>query len=318
MEFGSRTPFKLRRIATAILFTSLAPSAQAALVADGKLDGVNGTLEGYTLGYTIGFIDDKGNAIGDGKLFFGEDASGQYLYFQMPLNYVDNTYGTNASAGWTKGHTFDNLLGSDSLGAKSGVYFSWSDASGKNEVTIDYLAGVCNTSKCTPTTYQSGGVGPSAPNSGAGSGANWTKNEGKINVGSAASLLNIATSLEYNLANVDPSATTNSSLNPNWIKEVGYEIQFAKGTFNAADWADPAKAVGLITLGSPHVSPSMTGFGGYTNPSCFYGCNGQAPEPGTIWLLLGGLGGLGWLARRQKRRRLAASDSTSSCSPPDV
>ena len=71
----------------------------------------------------------------------------------------------------------------------------------------------------------------------------------------AKALKEIATSLEYNLNNGDRERDTTANLanasNPNWIKEVGYEIQFAAGTFNASDWVDKTKAPGLITLDDP-------------------------------------------------------------------
>ena len=48
---------------------------------------------------------------------------------------------------------------------------------------------------------------------------------------------------------------------------MGYEIQFAAGTFNAKDWIDKAKAPGLISLDNPSVSPSKKTFKEYTSPT---------------------------------------------------
>ena len=128
-----------------------------------------------------------------------------------------------------------------------------------------------------------------------------SENSGSVNQGSASALKNVATSLEYDLNTVigGIGANTDSSNNPNWIKEVGYELQFAAGTFNASDWVNKDKAPGLISLYDPAVSPSKKTFKDYTTPACTYGCV-PLPEPGTNWLL--GLGALSllWVARRRR------------------
>ena len=113
MQPRMRIPFAVRQMALAVALATTATQAAASLTADGRLDVLG--PGGYTLGYTIGFLDQNKNFIGNGKIYFGQDATGQFLYFQMPLGFVDNTYGTNASADWTKGHTFNDLIGSDSL-----------------------------------------------------------------------------------------------------------------------------------------------------------------------------------------------------------
>jgi hypothetical protein len=127
--------------------------------------------------------------------------------------------------------------------------------------------------------------------------------------GSAASMLEVATSLEYDLNTIDPTATINSSLNANWLNEVGYEMEFKAGTFDPAKWGQDVQLVatqvtipGLLTLGDPHVSPPKTTFGSFTTP-CMIGPGGGcgAPEPGTTWLLGAGLAGMAWYARRRKQ-----------------
>jgi len=295
--------FTATKMASAVAIALLSGQAGAAsILADGKLDTT------YQLGYSISFLDDTGHSIGDGKLYFGINGSDntQFLYFQLPLSYVDNTYGTNAAADWTKGHTFSDLLGSDRwgvIGKKSTTGgFEWATGSTTNSVTFDYIAGVCSGSTCgtkTPaiTGYRSGGVG-TALNDGA-----TIKNDGSVNAGSAGSILEIATSLEYDLNVVDASATTNSSLNANWIKEVGYEIQFAAGTFDAASWIDVASnPYDLFVLGSVHASPNKMAYTEYGDPVCIQGCITTAvPEPESWLLLSAGLGLLGWASRRRKR-----------------
>jgi hypothetical protein len=293
-------------VAAAALMAAPRPVEAAAIVADGVLD------PSYQLGFTIGFVDTAGNAIGDGLLYFGINSADQtqFLYFQMPLHYVDNTYGANAAADWDKGHKFNDLLGSDALGSldKKGMPFSWNG----NEVKIDYLAGVvdpCATQdkkgNCVSgtTSYRSGGLG-TVLNDGA-----TDKNDGSVGTLGAnnGGLLEIATSLEYDLLHVDSTATTDSSLDPNWIKEVGYELQFAAGTFNASDWLDKDLAYTLISLGSPHVSPSKKDFGDYDTPECIVGCGPNistsvAPEPGSLLLLGSGLTALRMARRRRAER----------------
>lgn len=302
MTNRGKIPQAMKKIALATAMAVFGSQAGAALItADGKLDSTDGST--YALGYTIGFIDDKGQAIGDGKLWFGINSadSTQFLYFQMPLSYVDNTYGANAAADWgKKGHSFDDLLKSDSLGnqdtKKGTLGFGWNG----NSADIDYLGAVevGSGKSAVVTGYRSGGGGAGVDADGV------TKyNDGKLNAGSGASILEIATSLEYNLG-LFPGLIVDSGTDPAWIKEVGYEIQFAAGTFDAADWLDPAKAYTLITLGNPHVSPSKKTFGGYDDPVCEVGCGGgppsQIPEPGSLLLLGAGFAALGLAGRRRR------------------
>jgi hypothetical protein len=309
MNRDKQTMFTPKKIAAAVaLALSATPVWATPIVADGKLDSTDGST--YQLGYSIGFLDDKGNSIGDGRLYFGINGGDntQFLYFQLPVSYVDNTYGTNAAADWgKKGHTFNDLLGSDRWGVydkKSGTGgFGWSG----NSLTIDYLAGVCadtnNDSKCDKsaavTSYRSGGVGTALTDGAI------DNNDGAINSGSVAAILEIATSLEYDLLFVDPTATTNSSTDPNWINEVGYEIQFAAGTFDPADWLDPDVAFSLLDLGVVHASPSKTNYSSYDTPTCILGCtpSNDVPEPESLLLLGGGLAALGWARRRKPPNR---------------
>jgi MYXO-CTERM domain-containing protein len=292
MRKKQRIPSAVRRVALAAALAAVSAQAGATLVADGKFDAA----EGYQLGLTFGILNDVG-VTSYGKLYFGNAADGQYLYIQMPLGFVDNTYGTNAASDWgpAGGHTFDNLLNSDAL----------SISFGGNTLKMDYLAdcGTAGTSPCGPNSqYRSGGGGTGVTGGAGASTGSWSAQEGSYSGTAAgkASLKEIATSLEYNLNNGFASATTNSSTNAAWIKEVGYEIQFAAGTFNASDWVNKDKAPGLITLNNPgDVYPSKKTFEKYTTPSCTYGCT-PLPEPGTNWLL--GLGALSllWVARRRR------------------
>ena len=309
----------LRRLVAvgALLSTTVmtAPAAAATLVADGKLDA------GYQLGYSFSFLDDKGNVIGDGRLYFGvnSDDNTKFLYFLLPTSYVDNTYGANAAVDWgDKGHTFDDLLGSDGWGVEGkkggGGAFSWNG----NAVEVDYIAGVCGVfkkdGKCDDKAalldYRSGGVGTELTD-----GAD-EKNDGKIYEGGAGDILEIATSLEYNLNQYggyltdSPEMTSNTAGNisyvsavaPDWIYAVGYEIQFAADTFGD-DWLNPDVAFSLITVGAVHASPSKRALESYGDPTCILGCSTTTtvPEPSSWALMVGGFALGGWALRRRRR-----------------
>jgi len=343
MRNKRKIPFAIRNLALAVALTTAGTQAGAVLVADGKL-GTNAlggptsgaaaaAAEGYTSGWSIGFQDDKGNLIGNGQLWFGTDLSGaQYLYFQLPFDYVDNCYNTSAAAcpGWGGGHTFKDLLNSDSMGANPN--FTWTNAAAggaTNAARIDYIADCSDGLGCNAAGYKSGGVGFPVTGQGAagtnGGGAKWSQMDSAL-TGSAASILEIATSLEYNLEKFGTGFETNSSTDPNWVKEVGYELKFAAGTFDPVKWANPnVQAVndgkgnitiqvpGLLTLGDPHVSPPKVTFGGYTSP-CMIGnplCT-PVPEPSTPLLLLGGLAGMAWYARRRRESSQVVAQRASS------
>jgi len=152
--------------------------------------------------------------------------------------FVDNTYGTNA-IGWTNGHTFSNLVGSDNL--QLALY----DASGvkKLEFRQDYISA----SSGAPSGYDCLGV---------------TGGEGRMILGSASSILGATSSLDQNLNTFGYGLTVNSPATdanytpnpayPNWIFDVWYEVTVDISAFGPAGFGYPV-------ISSVHASPSKTG-----------------------------------------------------------
>ncbi|MGG9972476.1 SdrD B-like domain-containing protein [Ferruginibacter sp. SUN002] len=155
--------------------------------------------------------------------------------------FVDNTYGTSA-IGWSGGHTFGNLTGSDNL--------TWSirDANGVEKLKFqqDYISAT-TVSPAAPSGYTTLGFG--------GDGNNPT-------IGLASDVLSFRTSMDVNFNNYGYVLTTNSPATntsyapnanyPNWIFDVWYEVTVKKSAFGAAGFGFPVVA-------SVHASPSKTG-----------------------------------------------------------
>ncbi len=153
--------------------------------------------------------------------------------------FVDNTYGTNAIGWGSRGHTFNNLVGSDNL------QLALLDAKGvkKLEFKIDYITA----SSTVPSGFRTLGV---------------TGGEGKMLLGSATSVVGAKTSISENLNTFGYVLTTNSPATnatytpnpafPNWIYDVWYEVTVSAAAFGADGFGSP-----LIT--GVHASPSKTG-----------------------------------------------------------
>lgn len=152
--------------------------------------------------------------------------------------FVDNTYGTG-SIGWSGGHTFNDLVGSDH------VQLALYDANGtkKMEFKLDYMSA----SASAPSGYKSLGV---------------TGGDGGMIVGSSSDVLGAKTSLDVNFNEEGYVLTTNSpatnssySINstyPNWIYDVWYEVTVKASAFGSVGFGTP-----IIT--DVHASPSKTG-----------------------------------------------------------
>jgi len=245
MKDGTARAYRGRLLRSTALagLAVLAASPALAFVTDGKFGGA---AEGYTLGFDVTFNTDSGPVSG-GKLFFGTDTAGtgdHFLYFAMPKDFVDNTWGANAVDWGSKGHTFDNLLGSDSLGNKGADALMFkpvnADPLGSSlDVRVDYLAQVKEDviqpdgkKKNTVVDYISGGIGPDVT---LAAGQTLGKNEAQIvsdtgvtvddngtpldttddTVVNASTLVKeIATSLEYNVQTFKATTLPNGATNP--------------------------------------------------------------------------------------------------------
>ncbi len=300
------------------------------------VDGRLSPGDNYQLSFDATFTFGSTNVTG-GKLYFGTDngpggTGDHYMLFAFPKGFVDNTYGANA-IGWPspKGHSFKDLLKSDSLGTGGGEHGAAAlpltlkpvNTGGATlDLIVDYLASdVTKGSSSSPTVFASGGIGdPSLPGD----------NQGAVLSGDASGVKEIATSLEYNIATYgaadvpngyDPatatgvikdSPATDSSYTPNpafpdWVFDVAYEFRFDAAMFDER-WIDPNQALNFVMLTGAHASPSKTG---QKSPDSitFTQAGGpppsQVPEPGALVLFAMGLLGIAWTQRRREARRVS-------------
>ncbi len=185
-----------------------------------------------------------------GKLATFYQPTGDSIYMALVIDkdFVDNTYGVNA-IGWPSGHTFSQLVGSDH------AQFYGNNAAGTR--VLDFKVDYISASSGTPSGYRSLGV---------------LGGDGRMNIGSAASIQEWATSLAYSLNNTGyctggncsgagtnllvNSPATNAFFTPNptypdWIFDVIYEFKVNKNAFPGG--------FGSIQIPYIHASPSKLG-----------------------------------------------------------
>jgi len=290
---------KLVKIATilCIVIALAGPPALASITP--AIDGHFDPGEGYTKAFQVRLevqgrkkgrkkVRKKGHKKGhkkggnvpadDGTLWlFSDPVTGDlFANFTQPLILIDNSYGANA-IGWGKhvapsgkDHKFRSLKGSDR------AQFTITD--GAENVVFDFTMDYISDSDSAPSGFASLGA---------------TGGDGKVYVGSAASLLACGTSLDYNfntlgyvLTEDSPATDEDYTENPDfpgWVFEVTYEFRIDGSLF-----AD-------------------NGFGGFTIPIVHNSPNKVAknavfptvvPEPLTIGLFAFGA----LLIRRRKSR----------------
>ncbi|MEN6644962.1 MAG: SdrD B-like domain-containing protein [Armatimonadia bacterium] len=200
---------------------SLAPGAQAVLTQT-KIPPVPvcDVIDGTTIG--AGYLAAEVLANGDVKLTFVESRA---------IN--DNTYGNTASGWGSKGHTFNNLVGSDK------AQFRVTDASGN--VVMEFYLDYITASSLYPSGYGTLGA---------------TGGDGKMVIGSASNLVSYTTSLTQNLnqSSAYYGFTVNSPAepDPNWNYNIMYQAVIKGSVFGTAGF-------GGFTIPSVHNSPPKIG-----------------------------------------------------------
>lgn len=263
----------------------LSASPAVAFTVDGKLSTDDNYTATYNLDFYVWNTQSGGNQLVDGgKLRVGRDgdAGDIFLMVEVPVALVDNVYGEAAGhpdSGWTQpiGHPFKALSHSDAF------EFVVSTTYGDKFLKVDYL------DKHT--------------------------NEARVAYSGYGTLLEVSTSLEYNLSQ-GYGDTTNSPdpfANPpsGWIQAVQYELRL-----NGSRFA-PGSLVGLADLSSAwlHASPNKLRGDDKVKLKCLYynSCElaeeEQEPPPvaipapggGAIFALATGF--LGFMRRRRRNDR---------------
>jgi hypothetical protein len=243
------------------MFKSGTKASLAALVAVSLLafgSTASATVDGtYTPGeYTnvtsLSFQLDNGTAVQNpGTLAWSVDSSGNvFVAFVQPLSINDNTYGTNAIGWGSKGHKFNDLVGSDK------GHFDFTNGAGQVVLSfdLDYIS-----QNKTTGTYTSLGV---------------TGGDGKVSKGSSSSVVQWGTSLGYDLntlgfsqyttnspaatpahnpdGSIDYSKPYSNSAAPGWDYSITYEVMISAAAFGPSGF-------GSVDVPYAHDSPSKFG-----------------------------------------------------------
>lgn len=254
--------------------------------------------ESYQVSHDVIFNFDDGSS-SLGGLHFGEDNTGQYLFFMMSEDYVDTTYGTNSTdyspnnTNKFKTHSFHDLLSSDNLGNEESLQFFVNGNT--TTVQVDLLACEDSCDKHA-TTYSSSNTFISSGTESAGYGLGDGSSTGDVTF-----IEEIKTSMDYNvgLAGFNTADSLLPVGNEGWQTYVGYEFKFSPNTF--ADWINPSHIVSdFLALGESHASPPKRELKGTCikgDPACPN--TTQVPEPNSLSLLL--LVGVIFLTSRYRR-----------------
>jgi len=301
----------LKSILVAILLLFI---SSFAIAGNFNVDGCFGCdNETYDVGFNVEF-DVNGNPA-NGFLFLGQSGNTQYMYFQMPLEFVDTAYGDESLAhGWSNIRSFDKIIGSDRL-----IDFRFPNGGDEIQVDIDVLACIdeCVKNKKSKVyddssnTYQSSGY------------EDWggkNKSDGDdYGTDAAGFFSSIKTSMDYNVGlqgfNSLNSGATGSDAEK-WVYHYGFEFEFKENVFAFGQNINGLSANSLsayLQLGDSHASSAKDGpntapttVGGRCDADCLPGPT-NAPEltPVTEPTSIGIFGlGIIILALASRKRRL--------------
>ena len=297
--------------------------ALASITIDGKYDG----SAPYDLELSVDFtFEDQtygGSSSGTGFMALGTQANGnQVLYYSVPKQYVDLSYGDGA-IGWDdyahngpndSGHSFGELKGSDKLEFKTAAGDKVKvELKGKFSSDNDIVVTATDSFSYNLRFDACGGVQTPA-NADCWSDTTAENYNGTYKDDSPL----LTAGSDYT---DDSDANYLNSVNSDWIFDVGYEIEFEAGTFDNTDWAngDIAKLfmeqtfkghgdhgkdeIEFVAFFGGHASPSKLQISDVCiegesddcpiiDPPCKVDCGGEVPVPAPLWLMLVGLYGI--------------------------
>lgn len=241
-------------------------------------------------------------------------------------------------------HTFKDLLNSDSFGSGKTGYLplTLNKTNGQTELVVDYIAEIKDVATGIIVDYRSGGFNE---RDSIVDGEKYVQSQGGVISGSTDGILDIVTTLETNIKNfataaeiangadsknitestsgviaLSPELQTTAAGDPpnyapvdasfnDWIFEIGYEFEFAAGTFGEGwndlslaftegEFGDDIGRLNFITVGASHVSPHKD-ISGLLNGIEITPIHNPVPEPGTFLLFGIGLAGMGILRKNR-------------------
>jgi hypothetical protein len=319
----------------ALLATVALMALSTAAMADPLIDGES--TAGFSTDDTLTMYNTMNNqqvtSSYSSNLYLNSDSNGDISFsLNLPEDYGNNGYGTTSQCGssfggscgtdpaynWAKEATLEDRLGSD------GATFTFYDSKGNDVLSFffDYASWNGTMGKGSNTYTAIGTCGDLV-----GSACGYSnENDAKLTTGTASWLNKYATSLSYDFTSAGGGSLTNNANGGNspkpgdsnastWINQLIYQGEISKAAFGS-------NGFGGVSVDLVHVSPSENGIDqeyalcangtgvkvvnpntGQLQATC--GLNPQmtqAPEPGTLSLLGGGLLGLGFFRRFRRRR----------------